>query len=251
MSNHPVADPATWLAERKALLAKEKQFTKLYDELVAQRRGLPWKAVEKDYVLRDSTGPVSLKNLFDGRPQLIVYHFMFDPSWDEGCKSCSLAADHFDRSVVHLHARDTALAVVSRAPVEKIGPFRQRMGWSFRWVSSAGSDFNRDFGVTFSDEETAAGNTQYNYGTGGFPVQEAPGISVFALRDGATFHTYSSYGRGLEPLLGVYHLLDLTPQGRDEDALPYPMAWVRHHDKYDDATFADRFVSAIAPANTH
>ena len=249
MPNHAVVDPETWLEQRKALLAKEKEFTKLRDGLAAERRALPWKKVEKRYEFEGPDGRETLADLFAGRSQLIVYHFMFDPTWEEGCKSCSLGADHYEPSIAHLKARDVSMVTVSLAPLAKLEAFQKRMGWQMKWVSSFGSEFNKDFGVSFSDEEREAGNAFYNYGSGGFPVSEAPGLSVFA-RDqaGDVFHTYSSYGRGLELILGVYNLLDVVPKGRDEDSLPYPMAWVRHHDAYDNAEFVDPYVSEIAPA---
>lgn len=229
-----IASAEDWLAARQQLLAKEKQLTRLRDQLAEERRALPWVRVGKAYVFDGPSGKQSLSDLFEGRSQLVVYHFMFGPGWSEGCPSCSILCDHLDGSLVHLAARDVTLAVVSRAPYAEIAPFKQRMGWRFHWVSSFGSDFNRDYHVAFSKEELAGGEAYYNYGSQGFPSQEAPGISVFA-RDasGAVFHTYSSYARGGEPIIGVYHFLDLVPKGRDEAGLPWPMAWVRHHDRYE------------------
>jgi predicted dithiol-disulfide oxidoreductase (DUF899 family) len=222
-----------WLAARKLLLAKEKELTRRRDELAAERRELPWVRVEKTYVFAGPSGKQSLVDLFAGRSQLVVYHFMLGPGWKEGCPSCSLLCDHLDGSVAHLAARDVTLAVVSRAPYAEIAPFQQRMGWRFHWVSSHETDFNRDYNVSFSKEEVATGAFYYNYGMNGFPSEEAPGISVFA-RDGNgdVFHTYSSYARGGEPIIGAYHFLDMVPKGRDEEGLPWPMAWVRHHDAY-------------------
>ncbi len=233
MADHPVVAHEDWLAARRALLAKEKDFTRARDELSRARRELPWETVGQDYVFAGPDGPVTLGALFDGRSQLIVYHFMFDPDWDEGCKSCSLLSDHFDAAAVHLNARDVSLAVVSRAPFEKLAAFKERMGWRFAWVSSHGNDFNRDYRVTFTPEEIESEEADYNYRLGAFPVSEAPGMSVF-LKDeaGALYHTYSTYARGLDIFIGAYNLLDIVPRGRDEAALPFTMAWVRHHDRY-------------------
>lgn len=249
MPAHAVVDEESWIVERKVLLAKEKELTRLRAELAAQRRALPWRRVDKDYVFAAPSGQRSLADLFEGRSQLIVYHFMFDPAWEEGCKSCSMAADHYAPSIAHLNARDVSLVTISRAPLEKLLAFQKRMGWRFPWVSSSQCDFNRDFGVSFSEEEMASGNAIYNYGSGGFPVSEAPGLSVFVRDDdGQIYHTYSTYGRGLELVLGVYELLDVAPKGRDEDTLPYPMAWVRHHDAYADEAFVDPYVETIKSA---
>ena len=189
--------------------------------------------VDKVYELEGPNGRLSFGDLFDGRSQLVVYHFMLGPGWKEGCPSCSLLADHLDGARVHLAARDVTLTLVSRAPYREIARFRERMGWSLPWVSSHGSDFNRDFHVSVSKDEVAAGSFYYNYKQSGFPNEEAPGISVFAKdTSGAIFHTYSTYARGGEPLIGAYYLLDMVPKGRDEEGLPWPMAWVRHHDRY-------------------
>jgi predicted dithiol-disulfide oxidoreductase (DUF899 family) len=228
-----IASRDEWLAARRELLAKEKRFTRLRDELAAERRALPWVPVDKSYVFDGPSGKETLSELFAGRSQLVVYHFMLGPGWKEGCPSCSLLSDHLDGSIVHLAARDVTLAVVSRAPYAEIAAFKARMGWRFPWVSAFGSDFNRDYHVSFSKEEVATGEFYYNYGMDGFPSEEAPGISVFAKdASGAVFHTYSSYARGGEPMIGVYHFLDMVPKGRDEAGLPWPMAWVRHHDRY-------------------
>ena len=219
-----------WLAARRALLAREKEFTRARDALSAARRALPWEKVETDYVFEGARGSVTLADLFRGRGQLIVYHFMFGPDWAAGCKSCSFWADNFDRIVVHLNARDTNLVAVSRAPYERLAAYRERMGWSFEWVSSLGNAFNRDFAVSFPEHETQGNN--YNFGTQHFGGVEAPGISVF-VRDGAAIcHTYSTYARGLDMLNGAYHLLDLVPKGRDEAGLSFTMEWVRRHDEY-------------------
>jgi predicted dithiol-disulfide oxidoreductase (DUF899 family) len=230
---------AEWLVARQELLAKEKELTRQRDALSAERRRLPMVEVEQDYVLTGPSGPVRLSELFTGCRQLIVYHFMFDPSWDEGCPSCSFLADTIGVAPVHLAARDTAFAVVSRAPLGKIEAFRRRMGWDFRWLSSEGSTFNRDFQVTLDAVE---GAREYNYtdvdtlladGKIWTTRGEMPGLSVF-LRDGErTYHTYSAYQRGLDPLLNVYNYLDLTPRGRQDAEGANPMAWIRHHDRYD------------------
>jgi predicted dithiol-disulfide oxidoreductase (DUF899 family) len=230
---HPVVSSAQWLAARMEHLGKEKEFSRLRDELSRQRRELPWEKVEKQYVFDGPGGPQTLADLFGKRSQLVVYHFMLGPGWKEGCPSCSLLADHFDGLAIHLANRDVTLAVVSRAPLAEIAAFQKRMGWRFSWVSSFGSDFNYDYHVSFPKEEIAQGKVYYNYSQTRFPSEEAPGASVFAKDgSGAVFHTYSTYGRGLDMLLGVYHFLDLVPKGRDEDALPHSMAWVRHHDRY-------------------
>ena len=232
--NTKVASPAEWLAARKELLAKEKEFTRLRDELSRRRRELPWEKVEKNYVFDGPKGKMKLADLFDGRSQLIVYHFMFGPEWKEGCPSCSFLADHFDGARIHMAQRDVTLAVISRATLPEIEAFKKRMGWRFPWVSSFGSDFNFDYGVSFSKDEKGNGKRPYNYGTIDFPQEEGPGLSVF-YRDeqGEIFHTYSTYARGLDMLLTAYNFIDLTPKGRDEEGMvPHAMAWVRHHDRY-------------------
>ena len=229
---HKVVTRDEWLKARLAHLEAEKQFTRRRDELSRQRRELPWERVEKNYVFEGPYGPETLSELFAGRSQLIIYHFMLGPNWEEGCKSCSFLADHFDPTRIHLAHRDVAFAVVSRAPMRRIRAFQNRMGWNFHWVSAFGTDFNHDYGVYFTPEELAGGVT-YNYGKSPFGLSDAPGLSVF-YRDaaGEIFHTYSSYGRGLDPLIGTYQFLDLVPKGRDEDGLAFSMSWVRHHDKY-------------------
>ena len=242
---HPVVDRPQWLEARKALLVREKQLTQLHDEIARARRALPWLRVEKDYVFQTRRGPRGLADLFGGRSQLMVQHFMFAPGWEQGCKSCSFMADHHDGAHPHLAQRDLTLVAVSRASLAEIERFRQRMGWRFDWVSSQGSDFNRDFAVSFSPDEMSTGAVEYNYVRQSFPHEEAPGISVFH-RNGAgeVFHTYSCYGRGVEVMMHAYALLELAPKGRDEDGLDYPMAWVRHHDRYPDETTAQ---AASAP----
>jgi predicted dithiol-disulfide oxidoreductase (DUF899 family) len=231
---HRVVSREDWLAARRQLLGKEKEFTRRRDRLSAERRELPWVKVEKEYVFDTPDGKETLADLFDGRSQLMVYHFMFGPGWEQGCPSCSFVSDHIDGANWHLPHRDVTLLAVSRAPLPDIEAFKQRMGWRFKWVSSYGSDFNYDFHVSFTKEELAKGKVAYNYDlVEGY--DELPGISVF-YKDpsGAVFHTYSAYARGLDMLVGAYNYLDLAPRGRDEAALPWTMAWVRHHDRYDD-----------------
>jgi predicted dithiol-disulfide oxidoreductase (DUF899 family) len=232
--NHKVVPEAEWVEAHKAFLAKEKELTRQRDALSRQRRELPWVRVDKEYAFDGPKGRRTLAELFDGRSQLVVYHFMFGPEWVEGCPSCSMAADHMDSSLAHLVQRDVTLVAVSRAPLNKIEAFQKRMGWSFPWLSSYDTDFNRDYHVSFTKEEMANSKTYYNFGTREFPADEAPGLSVFYKdTNGDVFHTYSSYARGAEWLLGAYSYLDLVPKGRDEGKLPFPMAWVRHHDRYD------------------
>jgi len=240
MEGPRVVSQAEWLAARKELLSKEKEFTRMRDELSRQRRELPWEKVEKAYVFEGQNGKETLADLFGGRSQLIVYHFMLGPGWQEGCPSCSFISDHIDGSVVHLAARDVRLLVVSRAPLPQIEAFQKRMGWRFKWVSSFGSDFNYDYQVSATKEELAKGQVYYNYTMQQFPSEERPGTSVF-YKDAAgnIFHTYSSYGRGLDILIGAYNWLDLVPKGRDEEGLQHGMAWVRHHDKYIDGQIVD------------
>lgn len=238
--NEKVVSQADWLAARKELLKKEKEFTRLRDQLSRQRRELPWEAVEKRYVFDGPKGKQTLGDLFGGKSQLIVYHFMFGPGWKEGCPSCSFLADTFDGAAVHLAQRDVNFVVVSRATLPEIEAFKKRMGWRFNWVSSSGSDFNFDYHVSFSKDDKAKGKVYYNYDMTDFPSEEAPGTSVFYKNEaGEIFHTYSSYARGLDILLCAYNYLDLTPKGRDEDGLAHPMAWVRHHDRYADASLVD------------
>jgi predicted dithiol-disulfide oxidoreductase (DUF899 family) len=230
---HKIVSQSEWLTARKALLEHEKAFTKQRDALSRERRALPWVRVEKSYVFDGPNGKESLGDLFEGRTQLIVYHFMFHPDWKAGCKSCSFWADNFDRVVVHLNQRDASLVAVSRAPYATLAAFKKRMDWSFKWVSSAGSDFNHDFGVTMRPESLKSAAPNYNFGTIKFNGEEAPGISVFAKDEaGSIFRTYSCYSRGLDMLNGAYHYLDLLPKGRDEDGLSYSMAWVKLHDEY-------------------
>jgi len=228
-----IVSQAEWLEARQALLAQEKKFTRERDALSQQRREMPWVEVTKPYHFDTLDGRRSFAELFGGNSQLIVYHFMFHPDWTAGCKSCSFWADNYNGAIDHLAARDTALVAISRAPLDKLAAFKARMGWSFPWVSAVGDDFNHDFGVSFTRDELASKEKLYNYGTRAFGGEDAPGISVFARNtDGKIFHTYSCYSRGLDMLNGAYHLLDLTPKGRDEDALSHPMSWVRLHDEY-------------------
>jgi len=229
-----------WIEARQKHLAKEKEFTRMRDELSRQRRELPWEKVEKNYIFEGPRGKESLGDLFDGRSQLIVYHFMMGPGWSAGCPSCSYLADHFDGTTIHLAHRNVTLAVISRAPYAEIEAFKKRMGWRFHWVSSFGTDFNYDYHVSFTPEERAKGKIEYNYAQTEFPSDEAPGASVF-FQDAqhSIFHTYSTYARGLDILVGTYNFLDIAPKGRDEDALAHSMAWVRHHDKYDGGYFVD------------
>jgi len=232
-SGQKVVSKDEWRKARIALLAKEKALTHQHDELARERRELPCVKVEQAYTFDGPRGKLSLADLFDGRNQLVVYHFMLGPDWQEGCPSCSYLMDHLDGAIVHLQARDVTLALVSRAPLAKINAFNKRMGWHFPWVSSYGSDFNRDFGITFTKEQVAAGRGLYNFGTIAPFGEECPGLSVFTKdAGGQVFHTYSTYARGLEPMLGTYAILDLVPKGRDEEGLPFTMSWVKHHDKY-------------------
>ena len=256
LSHHPVVSREQWLAKRKELLRKEKELTHLRDQLAAERRELPWVRMDKDYVFNAPGGKVSLAELFAGRSQLVIYHFMFGPDWQEGCPSCSYVSDHIDAALPHLAARDVTVTMVSRAPLAKIEAFKKRMGWRFAWVSSHDSDFNRDFHVSFTKEEMAQGKVDYNYTEQEFPSEEAPGLSVFYRdADGEIFHTYSTFGRGLDQLVGTYTMLDLVPKGRDEDGLDFSMSWVRYHDKYGTDEFADADKpywpeTAAAPSST-
>jgi predicted dithiol-disulfide oxidoreductase (DUF899 family) len=239
-AKHSVVSQKEWIAARKELLKKEKEATRMADQLSAERRKLPWVKVEKNYVFDAPGGKMSLADLFAGHSQLVVQHFMFGPDWQEGCPSCSFMADHTDGMLPHLAARDVTMAAISRAPLAKIVGFKKRMGWQFPWVSSYGSDFNHDLHVSFTDEELAQGKVNYNFTMQEFPSAEAPGISVFYKDDaGDVFHTYSTYGRGVDVLMGTYRVLDMVPKGRDEDHLGFSMEWVRHHDKYGTNEFAD------------
>lgn len=225
--------PEEWLTARSALLEKEKDMTRARDALSAARRKLPWVPVEKDYAFETAEGKKSLGELFDGRSQLLVYHFMFGPDWEVGCKSCSLVAEGFDGALPHLAARDVTLIAASRAPLDRLLAFRARLGWSFPWVSSLGSDFNMDLAVSFPPEARDGDSITYNYQTQNIPAEELPGISAFArTSDGAVYHTYSAYSRGLDDLIGTYRFLDIAPKGRDETEFAMPMDWVRFRDSY-------------------
>jgi predicted dithiol-disulfide oxidoreductase (DUF899 family) len=228
-----------WIAARKGLLSKEKEFTRLRDELGRQRRDLPWEKVEKQYVFEGPKGKETLADLFDGRSQLIVYHFMFGPGWREGCPSCSFVSESIDGAMVHLAQRDVTLLVISRATLPEIEAFKKRMGWRFKWLSSFDNEFNSDYHVSFSKEDLAKGEGYYNYEIKKSMGEERPGASVFYKNEtGEILHTYSTYERGLDVLIAAYNYLDLTPKGRDEDGLSHPMAWVRHHDRYVDSNIS-------------
>ena len=231
---HPVVSRAEWLAARTALLAKEKEFTRLRDQLSRQRRELPWVKVDKTYVFDGPSGKETLANLFANRRQLLVYHFMFPPEWDEGCKHCSFWADNFNPIGVHLNHRDTTMVAISRAPLAKIERFKKRMGWTFKWVSSFQNDFNYDHQASFRPEDVKSGKAFYNYGTTEPGMTDREGVSVFYQDEaGAVFHTYSSYARGIDMLNTAYHYLDLVPKGRDEDP-ENTQSWVEYHDRYRD-----------------
>jgi predicted dithiol-disulfide oxidoreductase (DUF899 family) len=233
MEPHKIVSREEWIQARNELLAREKEFTRARDRLSELRRALPWVKVEKAYTFEAAEGQKTLGELFGGKRQLIVQHYMFAPDWNEPCKSCSFWADGYDRMVPHLSARDTAFVAVSRAPIQKLLAFRKRMGWTFEWVSSEKSDFNYDFAVSFTPQEIKSGAKIYNFGSLAFNIEEAPGISVF-YHDGAgnIFHTYSCFARGLDMMNAAYQYLDLTPLGRHEEGLPFPMDWVRLRDRY-------------------
>jgi predicted dithiol-disulfide oxidoreductase (DUF899 family) len=236
ITHHPVVSHEQWVDARRKLLAREKELTRLRDQIARERRALPWERVGKVYTFDTPEGARTLVELFAGRSQLMVQHFMLGPGWEEGCPSCSFMADHTDGMNVHLAARDVSFVAISRAPLPEIERFRRRMGWKFRWVSSFGSDFNQDFHVSFGPREEK-GQVYYNYGLQAFESEELPGISVFYRNEaGEVFHTYSAYRRGVEAMMGTYNLLDLAPKGRDEGE--GPMAWVRHHDRYEPAPAA-------------
>jgi len=233
MSDPRVVSHEEWLKAQRTHLVREKELTRLRDQLAAERRALPWERVEKAYGFEGPEGRLGLADLFGGLSQLVVYHFMLGPDWQEGCKSCSFWADTFNGIGVHLAHRDVTFTAISRAPLERIEAYKHRMGWSFPWVSAHGSDFNFDYQVSFTPEQHASGTATYNYEPGPTKMSELPGISVFA-RDahGQVFHTYSCYARGIDMVNGAYHWLDLVPRGRDEDSLAFPMEWVRRHDQY-------------------
>jgi predicted dithiol-disulfide oxidoreductase (DUF899 family) len=233
--HHRVVTPDTWLKARLELLAKEKEFTRLRDQLSQQRRELPWERVEKQYVFEGSKGRETLAELFESRSQLVVYHFMFAPDWEAGCKHCSWWADNFERNIVHLNHRGVTMVAISHAPLHKLEAFKKRMGWTFKWLSAANNDFNYDYHVSFRPAEAAQGEICHNYRQKKSSMSEVAGVSVF-YKDprGPIFHTYSCYERGLDMLNTGYHLLDLVPRGRDEDGLAFPQAWVRYRDSYEE-----------------
>ncbi|HET7642076.1 MAG TPA: thioredoxin family protein [Nitrososphaeraceae archaeon] len=233
MDNHQIVSKNEWIKARKVLLKKEKELTKLRDQLSQQRRDLPWVAVDKEYVFDGPNGKQNLSDLFDGRSQLIVYHLMYDPDWDAACQSCSFWADNFNDIIVHLNQRDVTMMAISKAPYSKINAYKKRMGWNFNWVSSFDTDFNRDYYVSFTEEELEKKEGFYNFTIQYLSVLELRGVSVFYKdRSGKIFHTYSAYARGIDILNNTYNYLDLVPKGRDEDSYDFPMAWVRRHDEY-------------------
>ncbi|MGA8441999.1 MAG: thioredoxin family protein [Candidatus Sulfotelmatobacter sp.] len=249
-----VASREDWLRARKELLAQEKQLTRQRDEINRRRRELPWVKVEKNYVFDGSHGPETLADLFAGRTQLIISHFMFAPGWTEGCVGCSFRSDHVEGALVHLEQHDVSLVTISRAPLAEIEAFKHRMGWRFKWLSSNHTDFNHDYRVSFTEEEIATGKVEYNYELCDFVSEELSGLSVFYRHEsGDIFHTYSTYGRGDEMLVTTYMYLDLTPQGRNETGPRYNLTdWVRHHDRYDAAGSVDatgRYVAANTQAS--
>lgn len=234
LTKHPrVVSHKQWIAERLAFMAKEKEFTRLRDELSEQRRELPWEKVTQQYVFDGPRGKETLADLFDGHSQLVVYHLMFAPSWDEACKSCSFWADNFNGIDVHLAHRDIAFLAISRAPLPKLDAYKRRMGWNFKWVSAAETGFNYDFNVSFDPESAKSGTALYNYGTGVKVQEEMPGVSVFYKDEqGDIYHTYSTFSRGIDILNGAYNYIDLAPKGRDEGGKA--MNWLRRHDQYQD-----------------
>ncbi len=234
MKPNKVVAREEWLEARRAHLAKEKEFTKLRDQLSQERRELPWVKVDKAYQFEGPNGRESLASLFDGRSQLLVYHFMYGPDWEEGCPTCSFWADNYNGTDIHLNHRDITLVVVSSAKLDTLNAYKARMGWTFKWVSSFGSDFNHDYQVTSTPEEIEMGDVFYNFGPSNFKGEERPGISIFYKSEaGDIYNTYSCYARGLDMLNSTYHHMDLTPMGRDEAGLPWNMAWLRRHDRYE------------------
>jgi predicted dithiol-disulfide oxidoreductase (DUF899 family) len=239
MMNHRVVSREEWREARVRLLSEEKELTRRRDELARRRRELPWVRVDSAYAFSGPRGEETLGSLFAGRSQLVVYHLMFAPEWDAACKHCSFWADHFDGVIPHIKARDATLVAISRAPYAKLAAYASRMGWSFDWFSSFGTTFNYDFGVSFAKETLDAKQAIYNYAPSTIAGSDMPGISVFAKDDaGEVFHTYSCFTRGIEGVNATYQFLDLVPKGRDEDDLPYTMAWVRRHDEYESAPTA-------------
>ncbi|AGA28976.1 DUF899 domain-containing protein [Singulisphaera acidiphila] len=248
MTDHAIVSPEAWIIARKELLEKEKELTRLSDEVSRQRRQLPWVKVEKPYRFEGPAGTETIADLFEGRSQLIVYHFMFAPGWTEGCPGCSFISDHIDGANLHLAHNDVTLIAVSRAPLAEFEAFKKRMGWRFKWVSSSGSDFNYDYHVSFTKEEVAQGKVHYNYEMSEHAAEDLHGISVFAKdAAGNVFHTYSSYARGGDILLGAHNYLDLTPKGRNETST---MNWVRHHDRYDNGPLVTLTANSVAPKSS-
>jgi predicted dithiol-disulfide oxidoreductase (DUF899 family) len=233
VDEHTVVSAEEWVIARKALLEREKEFTRLREELARQRRDLPWEEVTKEYFFEGPDGTRSLSQLFDGRSQLVVYHFMFASDWDEGCPHCSFWADSFNGTTAHLNARDVTMVAISRAPQPKLAAYAKRMGWTFPWFSSGATDFNHDFGVAFGPETPVSDTAEYNYGTGAPGFSDREGISVFCRGGGGhVFHTYSTYARGIDMMNAAYQYLDLVPKGRDEAGHDDPQYWVRRHDEY-------------------
>ena len=231
-TSHAVVSPSEWIEASQKFLVKEKEFTRLREDLSRQRRELPWTRVDKDYVFEGPNGAVTLADLFDGRSQLIVYHFMFGPGWDEGCSGCSFVCDHVDAARQHFEHNDLSFVAVSRAPLAEFLPYKKRMGWTFDWVSSAGNEFNYDFGASFRKQDLEKGPVMFNFKMQTIKGDEQPGLTVFFKdTDGTVYRTYSSYERGLDLLVGAYNFIDLTPIGRNESG---PMDWMRRHDQYED-----------------
>jgi predicted dithiol-disulfide oxidoreductase (DUF899 family) len=233
LDNHKIVSQNQWLEARKRLLIREKEFTRFRDKLSQQRRELPWVKVEKNYVFDGPGGKETLSDLFEGKSQLVVYHFMYAPDWEEGCPSCSFWADNFNGIGVHLNHRDVTMVAISRAPLEKLEAFKRRMGWNFKWLSSGSDDFNYDYHVSFA-AETPEKELEYNYGKREIDMPDLPGVSVFYKdAEGRVFHTYSCYARGIDILNTAYNYLDLVPKGRDESEFEFTQAWVRYHDRYE------------------
>ncbi|RDS84039.1 DUF899 domain-containing protein [Dyella psychrodurans] len=241
MAKHHIVDHEAWIAARTRFLAREKEFTHLRDELSRERQDLPWERVEKQYIFESENGKETLADLFGKHSQLIVYHFMFDPDWEMGCPSCSFWADNFNGIIPHLNQRDVAMVAVSRAPLHKLRAQARKLGWTFKWVSSSDSDFNFDYKVSFSPEDVAEGEAYYNFGTQKVTrdchtskaATELPGISAFFKDGDQIYHTYSTYSRGVDMFNTAYHYLDMAPKGRDEDALSFPMSWVKYRTAYE------------------
>jgi predicted dithiol-disulfide oxidoreductase (DUF899 family) len=234
LENHKIVSQSEWMKARKDLLIKEKEFTILRDQFNQKRRDLPWVQVDKEYIFDGPNGKQNLLELFDGRSQLIVYHFMYDPNWNAGCPSCSFWADNFNGICIHLNQRDVTMIAVSRAPYNKIDAYKKRMGWKFKWVSSYNTDFNYDYHISFTSEELAKNKAFYNYIDHANPGTEREGVSIFYKNSsGRIFHTYSTYARGIDILNTAYNYLDLVPKGRDEAGYEFPQYWVRRHDEYD------------------